>query len=328
MTRAMMLLPQRSRDQIYSPETIAEISRLVELVDATDRIGKLDELRGELASTEIILSGWGMMELNAEFLDAAPRLKAVLYGAGSVREFVTDEFWRRGIRLTSSYRANGIPVAEYTVAVIVLGMKQALQGSQTTCRERRFRRPDARGLYHARIGVIGAGMVGSEVLNKLKGYAVDTFCHDPYLTAERAEELQTTPMGLEEIFSTCDCVTLHAASIHSTEGMITGAHFRSMKEGAVFINTARGAIVREQEMVDVLKEGRIFAFIDVTEPEPPVPDSPLYTLPNVFLTPHLAGAIGRDRHRQGEYVLEEVKCVLRGEPARYPVTQKMMEWMA
>jgi phosphoglycerate dehydrogenase-like enzyme len=135
-------------------------------------------------------------------------------------------------------------------------------------------------------------------------------------------------MSIERIFETCDCVTLHAPNIPSTEGMITGKHFRSMKEGAVFINTARGAVVREPEMIEVLQTGRIFAYIDVTAPEPPAPDSPLYTLPNVFLTPHMAGSCGLEARRQGEYVLEELRRFLQGEPARHPVTRDMMEWMA
>lgn len=331
MRRAMMLLPEGSRDEIYSAETIREIRGLVDLTDAADRVGDLKALvaSGGLGETEIILSGWGMMKLDEEFLAAAPQLKAVLYGAGSVRPFLTDHFWQRDILLTSTYRANGIPVAEYAVAVMVIGMKQALQASQLTRETLTFTAPKAvRGLYGARIGVIGAGMVGADVLNRLKQYDVTTFCHDPFLTDERAQELGTTRMDLDEIFRTCDCVTLHAASIASTKGMITGEHFRSMKDGAVFINTARGAIVRETEMIEVLEDGRIFAFIDVTDPEPPSPDSPLYRLPNVFLTPHVAGACGMEIHRQGEFVLEELKRFLKGEAALYPVTRKMMDWMA
>jgi phosphoglycerate dehydrogenase-like enzyme len=327
--RAIMLLPADSRDRIYSAGTISEIRQLVDFSDCTGLLGDLKALRPTLAETEIILSGWGMTKLDKEFLDAAPRLKAVLYGAGSVRGFLTDEFWQRGILLTSTWVANGIPVAEYTIAVIVIGMKQALQSSRLTCRERRFTQPPGiRGLYGANIGIIGAGMVGSDVLEKLKGYDVKTFCYDPFLSAERARQLGTTPMSLDDIFKTCDCVTLHAANIPSTKGMITGEHFRSMKEGAVFINTARGAIIRETEMIEVLKEGRIFAFIDVTDPEPPAPDNALFTLPNVFLTPHMAGACGMEVYRQGEFVLEELRRFVKGEPPRYPVTQEMMAWMA
>jgi phosphoglycerate dehydrogenase-like enzyme len=135
-------------------------------------------------------------------------------------------------------------------------------------------------------------------------------------------------MTIGDMFRTCDAVSLHAPDIESTRGMIAGEHFRRMKDGAVFINTARGRIVRESEMIEVLREGTITAFIDVTHPEPPEPDSPLYALPNVVLTPHHAGSGGDEVHRQGDYVLEELRRFLDGKPPRYPVTEDMMEWMA
>jgi len=329
MKQAILLLPAGSRDRIYSPEVVGEIRRLVNLTDCSEMAGNLDALRPALADAQIILSGWGMMRMDREFLDAAPRLEAVLYGAGSVRGFVTDEFWERSILLTSTYAANAIPVVEYTIAAIVFGLKQALIASAMTCRERAFTAPETtRGVYGAKIGVIGAGMVGAGVLERLKTYDVTTYCHDPFLSDERARQLGTTKLDLDEMFRTCDVVTLHAASLPSTEHMIAGAHLRSMQEGAVFINTARGRIVKEDEMIEVLREGRIFAFIDVTDPEPPAPDSLLYTLPNVFLTPHSAGSGGNEVHRQGEYVLEELKRFLNGDPPRHPVTKEMMEWMA
>ncbi|MCJ7752150.1 MAG: hydroxyacid dehydrogenase [Armatimonadetes bacterium] len=329
MKQAIFLLQAGSRDQIYSPEVVGEIQRLVTLTDCSEMARNLDAVRPALADAEIILSGWGMMRMDQEFLDAAPRLGAVLYGAGSVRGCLTDEFWERNILLTSTYAANGIPVVEYTIASIVIGLKQALISSAMTCRERTFTASEtAPGLYGAKIGVIGAGMVGAGVLERLQSYDVTTYCCDPFLSDERARQLGTTKLDLDEMFRSCDAVSLHAASLPSTKHMIVGAHLRSMKEGAVFINTARGRIVKEDEMIEVLREGRIFAFIDVTDPEPPAPDSLLYTLPNVFLTPHCAGAVGKDIYRQGEYVLEELKRFLKGDPLRYPVTKEMMEWMA
>lgn len=329
MKQAIYMLPAGSRDRIYSPEVVGEIRRLVNLTDCSEITGNLDALRPALADAQIILSGWGMMRMDRGFLDAAPRLEAVLYGAGSVRGFVTDEFWERNILLTSTYAANAIPVVEYTIAAIVFGLKQALIASAMTCRERAFTAPETtRGVYGAKIGVIGAGMVGAGVLERLKTYDVTTYCHDPFLSDERARQLGTTKLDLDEMFETCDVVTLHAASLPSTEHMIAGAHLRSMQEGAVFINTARGRIVKEDEMIEVLREGRIFAFIDVTDPEPPAPDSLLYTLPNVFLTPHSAGSGGKEVHRQGEYVLEELRRFLNGDPPRHAVTKEMMDWMA
>ncbi len=325
----MLLLPPENRDVIYGADVLAKIRQLVDLKDCCDRVGDLAGLGPELADVEIILSGWGMMRLDSDFLAAAPKLAAVFYGAGSVRGFVTDEFWQRDILLTSTWPVMAIPVVEYTIAAIVFGLKRVLAASELTRAAQTFRRPGGvKGLHGAKIGVIGAGMVGSGVLERLKSYDVHTFCYDPYLAEERARELHTTRVSLEELFGECDVVSLHAASTPETAGMITGEHFRRMKEGSVFINTARGRIVRESEMIEVLKEGKIVAFIDVTEPEPPEPGSALYTLPTVFPTPHIAGSGGDEVRRQGELVLEELRRFVSGKPPLHPVTEDMMKWLA
>jgi phosphoglycerate dehydrogenase-like enzyme len=328
MKNAIFLLPASNRAAIYSPETVSEIGKLVSVTDCSDRGRDLPALAPILADTHIILSGWGMMTLDEDFLAAAPKLEAVLYGAGSVRPFVTDAFWQRDLLLTSAWGANAVPVVEHTVAAVIFGLKKAFLSNQLTRERRTFvQADDIKGVYGAAIGIIGAGMVGAGVLEKLKSYDVRTFCFDPYLTKDRAAALGTTLIDLDEMFRTCDVVSVHAANIPATAGLITGDHLRSMKPGAVFINTARGRIVKEAEMIEVLKEARIFAFIDVTDPEPPNADSPLFDLPNVFLTPHQAGPRGDEIHRQGEFVLEELRRFLAGRPPRYPVTEDMMEWM-
>ncbi|MHC5034774.1 MAG: hydroxyacid dehydrogenase, partial [Planctomycetota bacterium] len=313
MKQAIMLLSADRRDAVYGAKAVGEIKQLVMLADCREMIGDLSALKSILADTEVILCGWGMMKLDSEFLEAAPRLEAVFYAAGSVRYFVTDEFWERGILLTSAWAANAIPVIEYTVAAIVFGLKRAIAAARLTRRERKFEKPEAvRGLYGARIGIIGAGMIGAGVLERLKDYDVEAFCCDPYVPEERLQELGAKPMDVDTIFGTCDVVSLHAPDVPATRHMVTGEHFRSMKDGAVFINTARGALVNECEMIKVLQDGRIFAFIDVTEPMPPKPESPLYALPNVFLTPHLAGSLGEETRRLGAYAVEELRRFIDG----------------
>jgi phosphoglycerate dehydrogenase-like enzyme len=329
MKKALLLLPPANRDRIYTPQAIAEIGELLDLADVSGDVGDLDALRPALADAEVIVSGWGMMTADEDFLAAAPKLEAIFYGAGSVRYFVTDALWDRDVVVTSAWAANAIPVIDYTVAAMVFGLKQALQANRVTCRERRFvRSNEIRGTYGAKVGIIGVGMIGRGVIERLAPYEVQVRCCDPKLSAEEAAELGAELTDLDDLFRTCDVVSLHAPNIPATAGMLTGEHFRSMKDGAVFINTARGRIIREPEMIEELRRGRIFAFIDVTDPEPPEPESPLYTLPNVFLTPHLAGAVGHEVYRNARYTIEEIGRYLAGQPLRWQVTRDMMAWMA
>jgi len=329
MKRAMLLTTESNRDECFGEEHIASLRALVDLQDCCHLLGDLDALRPHLADVEIICSSWGMMPLDEEFLAAAPRLKAVFYAAGSVRDIVTDAMWDRGILLTNGSAAIGVSVAEFTVALMTLASKKAFLASKTTKEQRRFVHPEhVRGMYQTRIGIIGVGEIGRRVIELLRNYEVSVCCYDPFLPEHKARELGVTPLSLAEIFSTCDVVSLHAPNIPSTHHMITGEHFRSMKDGAVFINTARARITREDELVEELKRGRIFACLDVTDPEPPAPDSPLYELPNVFLTPHLSGSAGHERRRMGAWVVEELRRYCAGEPPAHPVTREMMQWMA
>lgn len=124
-------------------------------------------------------------------------------------------------------------------------------------------------------------------------------------------------------------VSLHTPWLPETEGMIRGKHFAAMKPGATFINTARGAIVRENEMTDALKSRPdLFALLDVTHPEPPLADSPLLTVPNVIITPHVAGANANECKRNGSYMVDELKRYLRGKPLRFAITKEKAAIMA
>ncbi len=329
MKKAMLLMRERTSGEVYGQEHVASLRKLTDLKDCCHLVGDLKALKPELADVEIICSSWGMMKMDEQFLAAAPKLQAVFYGAGSVRRIVTDAFWERRILLTSAWVAVAVPVAEFTLALIVLSLKKAFDCNRACKQQRGFVRVEGiRGTYRAKIGVIGVGMIGRRLLTLLRHYDVETYCYDPFLSEKDALRLGAAPVSLEEIFRTCDVVTLHAPNIPSTAHMITGEHFRSMKDGAIFVNTARGRIVKEDELIEELKTGRIFACIDVSDPEPPGPENPLYELPNVFLTPHMAGALGEERARQGAYVVEEVRRYVSGQPPAYPVTRDMMEWMA
>ena len=122
---------------------------------------------------------------------------------------------------------------------------------------------------------------------------------------------------------------IHTALTPETVGMITGKHIAAMKEGATLINTSRGAVIREPEMVEVLRRRPdLTAVLDVTDPEPPAQDSPLYQLENVFLTPHIAGSTGPECGRMGSYAVKELENYLAGKPPIHGVTREMLRTMA
>ena len=270
----------------------------------------------------MILSGWGMAKMDEAFLAAAPKLKAVFYGAGSIRYFMTDAAWDRGILVTSAYAANAIPTAEFALAQILYALKRGwyLRAGHRARGALPEKDAGARRVWQQG----GPDLAGHD--RQLRGRAAAAF--DVEVLAYTSSEAKAARLGarrcsLDEIFTQCDVVSLHTPWIPETVGMITGAHLASMKQNATFINTARGAVVREEEMIAVLQQRPdLFAVLDVTYPEPPVEGSPLYTLPNVVLTPHIAGSLDNECRRMGRYAVRELGHYLKEEPQDWEITRE------
>lgn len=330
MTHGLYILGHNEFDLIYGPDERRDIETLVELVAPTQTRESVAEDLGQLRNVEVILSGWGGPKLNESFLAAAPALKAVFYGAGSVRGIVTEASWDRGILITSGYGANAVAVAEYAFANVIFALKRAWQhGLDGHDRDAWPQRIPVRGAYGATVAVISLGMTGRRLCEWLKQLDVHVIAYDPFITAEQAAALGVELVSLDDAFCRADVVSLHTPLLDETIGMITEAHLRSMLEGASLINTARGAVIDEPALIRTLTERPdLFALLDVTDPEPPVPESPLYRLPNVVLTPHIAGAMGHECRRMGRYMVEELKRYLAGEPLKWQISREQARILA
>ena len=285
---------------------------------------------GPLEEAELVLSTWGMPRLDAAFLARAPRLRRVFYAAGSVHYFVTEESWARGVRVTSAWSANAVPVADYTLGLILVSLKwgwrqaAAMRGLLPAAAK-----DDVPGTYGSTVGLVSMGAVGRLVRERLRPFELRVLAHDPFLPPGEAARLGVEPTSLEELFRRSDVVSLHTPLLPTTRGMIGGAELGLMREGATFINTSRGAIVREPELIETLRRRLdLQAVLDVTDPEPSQPDSPLRSLPNVMLTPHIAGSIGPERRRMGAMMVDEVRRHLQGLPLRGEVTPELLARMA
>jgi phosphoglycerate dehydrogenase-like enzyme len=320
-----------SCSQIYGPEQQAQISDLVQLVSHVMSYEVSLTRRDLLAQMEILISGWGGPLLDKDYLDACPNLKAFIYGAGTVRHLLSPEFWERKIVVTTANAANAIPVAEFSLAHILLGLKRAWYLSLETKKARTF--PEIKiplaGAYGSSVGLISLSAVGRLVAQRLAAFDLKVIAYDPTVTPAQAAALKVELVSLEEIFRRSDVVSLHAPLLPVTTGLVTGPLLARMKPGATFINTARGAIIRENEMIDVLRaRPDLTAILDVTDPEPPVAGSKLYDLPNVVLTPHIAGSKDDECRRMGQWATDELRRFLAGEPMKSALTREQAASMA
>ena len=318
---------------VFDADAVHILSEALEFPDKIILAGELEQHRSFLAQTEYLFSTWGMPTLAEDQIkEYFPRLRGVFYAAGSVQCFARP-FLNLGIKVFSAWAANAVPVAEYTVAQIILAGKGFFQGLRIQSKEGR----EAGRAYNdsfpcnygAKIGVLGVGMIGSLVCRMLKEYKLTVLAYDPFASDEKLSELGAARASLEEIFSECQTITCHIANLPATVGILNYDLFSRMKSNATFINTGRGAQVVEDDLIRALKEqpGRT-ALLDVTWPEPPVPESPLWTMENVFLTPHIAGSMGKEVTRMGDYMTEEFTRIFAGEAPRWEVTAKMLETMA
>jgi len=291
------------------------------------------EARAVLGEAEILVTGWGCPNVNAEVLRAAPRLKLIAHAAGTVKYTLDDAVYQRDIRVTHAADANAVPVAEFTLASIIFSNKRAFE-----LRDRYRADPMRRtsyslmnepiGNYRRIVGLIGASRIGRKVAKLLEAFDFTVLLCDPFVHPGDPILQHCELVELDTLLARSDVVSLHAPSLPSTRHMIGARELALMGDGAAFINTARGALVDEAALIAELQTGRIHAVIDVTDPEIPATGSPFYSLPNVFLTPHVAGAVGTERLRLGEMAVTEVERFVRGQALEFEIEPALLERLA
>lgn len=330
--RSLFLFAPEYLDTVYNDESLAQIH---ELTENNGQVYAAEDIFADpvlFEDVEIIFSAWGCPQMSSELLVALPRLKALFYASGSVRGLISDAFWARDILLTSAFQVNAIPVAEYACASIVFALKRAWSQNQKL-RDGSLSARDSIDLgmyYGSTVGVVSLGAIGQAVCQRLQHFDVDVIAYDPFAVDELFDVLQVERVdSLEALFERGNVVSLHAPSLPQTEGMIRGEHLRRMPKKSTFVNTARGQIVNESEMVEVLCEREdLYAVLDVLVDESAFHASPLARMKNVFLTPHIAGAVGVERARMGAAAVEECRRYLNGKPPICSVTQTSIHNMA
>lgn len=302
----------------------------VPVLEAASRLGRVEVLDTEACTPELFAAGiaeadvcmthWGCPQFTGAMLDRAPRLKLIAHCAGTVAAIASGESYQRGVRVCSANDVMARYVAEGALAYILCGMKRLAQHDSWMKRGELWKQEtrEVKSLYGGKVGMIGLGAIGRQLLELLRPFAPEVRLYDPYVPPESlAGYSNVTMCSLDEALAFGDAVTIHASLTAQTRGMIGRRELKFLRDGAVLVNTARGAIVDEAALADELATGRISAILDVFEKEPLPLTSPLRALENVTLLPHMAGCPVREQ--MAMEMTEEIRRFLSGQPLLHEI---------
>lgn len=307
--------------------------RLRHFAEVADIAGHVTEFRSGaarrmIADVEVLVTGWGAPAIDDTVLHAAPQLRAILHAAGSVKGFLDPTVMAQGVRVSTAAAANAVPVAEFTVAMIVLAGKRVLPIAARYRRvrdefdiEREF---PGLGNHGQRIGIVGASTIGRIVIDMLRAYKFEVVVHDPYLSADEARALGVGLVDLDELLATSDVVSVHAPSLPSTRNLIDARGIGMLRRGATLVNTARGELIDQDALTLRVVAGEIFAILDVTVPWTLEPRHPLYDAEHALLTPHIAGSLGTELARLSATALAELRRWAAGEPLAHEIEPALL----
>ena len=329
--RAALFYDYPAKDgEVYGKGRREKLEQLTRLYPSVVNARNFDEHADRLGDVEVIFATWGMPALSPERLERMPSLKAVFYAAGNVKAFA-QPLIDNNIVLVSAWAVNAVPVAEMALAQVLLscrGYYRTVRAYHATHDQDQAKSFQRAGVFGETVGLIGMGMIGKRLSSLLRQFSFKIIAHDPYLGDEQARELGVEPVSLVELFRRSYVVSNHIPDLPATKGVLDGSLFQHLREGATFINTGRGAQVVEADLIRVLSERPdVTALLDVTFPEPPAADSALWTLPNVWISPHVGGSVGDEVVRMADCVIEEFVAWESGRPLQYQVTREVLETM-
>ncbi|GAB6902301.1 hydroxyacid dehydrogenase [Kineosporia succinea] len=278
-----------------------------------------------LDDVEVLITGWGTPTLDAAALDRLPALRAVLHSAGTVRRLTTPAVWERGIQVSSGAAVNAEPVAQFTLAAVLMAGKKAPflaahDGLTWSSAAREVYGP--LGNAALTIGIVGHSHIGRRVLELVRTVLPDARClvSDPFADPRQLRGAEAAP--LPEMLPQLDILTIHAPELPSTRHLIGAGELARLPDHSTIINTARGSLIDTSALEAECGSGRLNAILDVTDPEPLPARSRLRNLPNVMITPHIAGSTGSETLRMTDAVLDELARYMAGQPLARPVRQE------
>jgi len=328
----LMLVTGSLFEQVFRSETLEKLDSFAETVIPAEKGVDWKKL---LPTAEGIITSWGSLnEITEEVLDQAPELKIIGHAAGSARTCARLAI-PRGIIVMNAAPAIARSVAEYCLVMTIACLRSIPQHDKNVKKSRTKeelsdgrRHIQTRGLFLKKVGLVGFGYTAREFAKLLKIFDADISAFDPYVDDEIMEQSGVRRAeDLKELLCSSDVVSLHIPG-HARH-LIGREEFKCLKDGAVFINSSGGAVYDPEAFTEEVKTGRFWA---ATETDPfggmLPPDSPIRSLANVIITPHIAGPTIDARWMMGDLVVEDLRRFFSGEEPLYSITQKRVEHVA
>ncbi len=330
--KVAVLMPAEVRSRIFTQQVETALSAFAEPVFVSDEDLRSGAFADALPDVNAVITGWLSPKLS-HLVAPTGGISFVSHAAGSVKLLAVEDALCAGhIRVSHSAPEIALAVAEFTLTQILAHLRlhreqdAALRGPMSW---QDMRKGQLGQLLAAQnVGLVGLGYVGRLVLDRLRPFGCTVSVYDPFISPEQAEQLGVTLLDLETLFTRCPVVSLHAANLPATEGMIKRSHLESMAPGSLLVNTARAGLLEPGALVQVLQQGQIFAAIDTFDIEPLPVDDPLRQMPNVYLSPHCAGHTRESYVRQGLSAVEEVRRFFAGETLKQEIHREKAAMLA
>jgi phosphoglycerate dehydrogenase-like enzyme len=334
--RVLVVCNQAVRDEYLASEDLERLSRIADwqwLGSQAGRGGTPEQAESGAAliqaagTADALIVCHGAPRITGAVLDAAPRLRFLgeLEGDRFAERMDVRAAWQRGITTVDTTNGSSYPVAEWALALILISLRNAGEQFRHMIAAEAYRRPPTDfgylhgELYGKRVGLIGCGHIGRRLISFLKPFACAIRVADPYLSKDLPDALGFVLTSLDRVLTESDVVVCLAPLTPRTRRMLGKRELGLLPPGAVFVNVSRGAIVDPDALIERLQRGDIVAGLDVFDPEPVPEDSAIKALPNVFLTPHIAGVTAASRTRFFALMVDELHRFFAGDEPFYAI---------
>ncbi len=325
MKRILMAVAESNFPRVITPDVLAKIEALGEVVKRTDLSPKDPTVYVEVlraVQPDIVVTSWGSPQLTMDGWRACPALKYLCHCAGTVRGVVDREVIAAGLLVTNWGRTIAPSVAEGALMMTLAALRKV--SGYVRLLERGGWQADnfeGEGLFGQKVGLHGFGAIAQEYARLLAPFRCEIWAYSPHCPDDvlaRCGVRRETELA--RLYASNRVVSVHASKTAENFHIVNAAILAGMQDGAVLINTARGAVIDEAALIAELRKGRIWAALDVFEKEPLPADSPLRSLPSCLVMPHVAGPTPDRRQDMGRHALENLTRYVSGQPVTDIVT--------